>query len=112
MGGGVGSPEESGQQVKTGAELLQEIDQTITVTPTLWWLGHAGFVIRFATITFYVDPCLTCPGAPPDTHEVRHADLILAAPAHPRHLDVSSVRSMLAACGRAKLVLPKSAGEA
>ena len=43
------------------AELIEEIDRTLTVTPTLWWLGHAGFVVRFANITFYIDPCLSDP---------------------------------------------------
>ena len=93
--------------MKSGAELLEEIDQTITATPTLWWLGHAGFVIRFANITFYVDPWLSRADAPLDANEIRHADMILATHAHPRHLDAASVVPMLAACGRAKLVLPE-----
>jgi L-ascorbate metabolism protein UlaG (beta-lactamase superfamily) len=104
--------EESGIQVKRGAELIQEINETITATPTLWWLGHAGFVLRFASITFYVDPWLSSEEAPLDADEIRHADMILATHAHPRHLDTASVMPMLAANGRAKLVLPKSAGEA
>ena len=40
---------------KSGRELIEEIDRTLAVTPTLWWLGHAGFVVRFANITFYLD---------------------------------------------------------
>ena len=43
--------------------LIEDIDQTLTATPTLWWLGRAGFVVRFANITFYVDPWLSQPGA-------------------------------------------------
>ena len=112
MGSDTRPLEESGNPVKSGAELIEEIDQTITATPTFWWLGHAGFVVRFASITFYVDPYLSGAGAPLDAHEIRHADMILATHAHPRHLDAATVMPMLAACPRAKLVLPKSAGEA
>ncbi len=65
--------------------LLSTIDQTITATPTLWWLGQAGFVVRFASITFYVDPCFTeLPLAPAD---VTHADMILATSA--QYVDAS-----------------------
>ncbi len=116
MGSGTRPLEESGgntlkNDVKRGAELLQEIDQTITATPTLWYLGHAGFVLRFATITFYIDPYLSGPDAPLVARQIRHADMILATHVHPGHLDVPSVVPMLVACGRAKLVLPKSAGD-
>lgn len=49
------------QPAKSGPQLIEEIDQTLSVTPALWWLGHAGFVVRFANITFYIDPCLSDP---------------------------------------------------
>jgi len=89
--------------------LLEEIDRTITATPTLWWLGHAGFVIRFASITFYIDPYLSdLRIAPSDVH---HADMIFATHAHPRHLDCPAVAQMLAASKNAKLILPKSAAD-
>ena len=91
--------------------LIEEIDQTITPTPTLWWLGHAGFIVRFATITFYVDPCLSRPGAPLQGSDIRHADMILATHAHPGHLDPATLIPMLEGSKRAKLVLPKSAAE-
>lgn len=104
------------QPVKRGQALFEEIDQTITATPTLWWLGHAGFIVRFAMITFYIDPFLSTPGhrerliaAPLDASSVRHADLILATHAHPGHLDAPAVLQMLASSPHSKLVLPKSA---
>ncbi len=87
--------------------LLSTIDQTITATPSLWWLGEAGFVVRFASITFYIDPCFTAlPLAPGD---VTHADMILATSS--QYVD-QSVAAMLEASKRAKVILPKSAADA
>jgi L-ascorbate metabolism protein UlaG (beta-lactamase superfamily) len=87
--------------------LLAEIDQTITATPTLWWLGDAGFVVRFASITFYVDPCFT--ELPLNPADVNHADMILATSAQRVN---ASIAPMLEASKHAKLILPKSAAEA
>src|SRR5258707_9439777 len=94
--------------------LIEDIDQTLTATPTLWWLGHAGFVIRFANITFYVDACLSDPpgrtrrvAAPLAAADIRHADMIFATHAHPGHLDTASIATMLEGSAGAKLVLPK-----
>ena len=113
MGSDTRPLEESGQQVKSGADLIREIDETISVTPTLWWLGHAGCVIRFANITFYVDPYLTGPDAVVEPVKVRHADMVFATHAHPRHLDAGSIMPMLESCGRGqRSCLPKSASEA
>jgi len=100
------------QPVKSGRALLAEIERTITPTPTLWWLGQSGFIVRFATITFYIDPCLSPRGerrlAPPlDPAEIGNADLILST--HLGHLDFPAIAAMLAASKSAKLVLPKSA---
>ena len=89
--------------------LLGEIGQTLTATPTLWWLGHASFVVRFANITFYVDPLLSRPGALIQASHIRNADMILATHAHPGHLDGPSLAAMLEASPQAKLILPKSA---
>ena len=86
--------------------LLSTIDRTITATPSLWWLGEAGFVVRFASITFYVDPCFTeLPIAPSDVH---HADMILGSAA--KNVD-APVAAMLASSKQAKLILPKSASD-
>lgn len=100
------------------SELIREIEQTLEPTPTLWWLGHAGFVIRFATITFYVDPCLSTPpgrtrrmAAPLEPSEVRHADMIFATHGHAGHLDPETARAILQGSRAAKLALPKSAAD-
>ncbi|MEQ1886724.1 MAG: MBL fold metallo-hydrolase [Bryobacteraceae bacterium] len=97
--------------MNTGLNLIQEIDQTITATPTLWWLGHGGFIVRFATITFYVDANLSQPGAPMEPSLVRNADMLLATHAHPGHLDPATIVPILHQCSRAKVVIPKSACE-
>jgi len=98
--------------------LIEDIEQTLTATPTLWWLGHAGFVVRFANITFYVDPCLSdLPGrtrrmaSPLAAHEIRNADMVFATHGHPGHLDAPSIVTILEANRGAKLALPKSSAE-
>jgi L-ascorbate metabolism protein UlaG (beta-lactamase superfamily) len=104
--------------VKSGRELIAEIDDTIAITPTLWWLGHAGFVLRFATITFYIDPCLSTPPgrtrlhpAPLDPGEINHADMIFVTHAHAGHLDAPSIVKILHGSKSAKMALPKTAAE-
>lgn len=104
------------QRIKSGRALIEEIDQTIAPTPTLWWLGHSGFIVRFATITFYIDPCFSTPlnkrrirEPPLSSTQIRHADLILSTHAHPCHLDAPALIPMLEASKASKLVLPKSA---
>jgi L-ascorbate metabolism protein UlaG (beta-lactamase superfamily) len=92
--------------VKRGRALLEEIDRTISATPALWWLGENGFIFRFATITFYIDPALSPHAAPLDPSEIRHADLVLSTGGK---LDAPAVSAMLDASRHAKLVLPKSA---
>ncbi len=102
------------QPLKSGPELIQEIDRTITATPTLWWLGQSGFIVRFAIITFYIDPCLSTTqgrkrvmAAPLEGAQVRHADMIFAT--HAGHLDAPAVTDMLVASKTAKVAIPKSA---
>jgi L-ascorbate 6-phosphate lactonase len=106
------------EPVKSGAQLIAEIDDTIAVTPTLWWLGHAGFVLRFANITFYIDPCLSDPpgrvrrtAAPLNAAEIRHADMIFTTHAHAGHMDGPTISAILAASKTAKVALPKIAVE-
>src|SRR5512135_1744499 len=107
------------QPAKSGRQLIEEIDQTLSVTPALWWLGHAGFVVRFANITFYIDPCLSDPpgrtrrvAAPLAATDIRNADMVFATHGHPGHLDASSIVPILETCRGAKLVLPKSSSDA
>ncbi len=104
--------------MKSGPELVEEIDRTLSVTPTLWWLGHSGFVVRFANITFYIDACLSNPegrerrmASPLAARDIRNADMVFATHGHPGHLDAPSIGPILQACRGAKLVLPKSAAD-
>src|ERR1700722_17603165 len=98
------------QPVKSGQDLIKEIDTTLSETPVLWWLGHSGFAVRFATITFYVDPCFSTRAgqtrliaSPLTGSEVCNADMILSTNAQPRHLDAVSLIPMLAGSENAKL---------
>src|SRR5262245_51304649 len=35
------------QPIKSGRALLDEIESTPSPTPTIWWLGHSGFVLKY-----------------------------------------------------------------
>jgi L-ascorbate 6-phosphate lactonase len=101
-----------------GANLLERMEQTHTATPTLWWLGHCGFAIKYANLMFYVDPCLTTPAglkrfaeSPLTPQAVDNADLILCTHSHPTHMDAATLLPMLESSPRAKVVVPKSIAE-
>ena len=117
MGGHSRSPGKSGGN-KVTSDLVREINGTDAAAPTLWWLGHAGFAIKYEGIVFYVDPCLSTPegrtriAAPPMTAaDATNADLILCTHTHAAHMDPATLPEMLAASPRVKIVLPKSAAE-
>ncbi|MDX2152629.1 MAG: MBL fold metallo-hydrolase [Bryobacteraceae bacterium] len=113
------------QPVRKGQDLVREIDATPALTPTLWWLGQSGFVVKYHEIVFYIDPYLSeqqtakyrnteqprvrLMAAPLRGWQVRNADMILATHRHGTHLDAASILSMLKGSRRARLVLPKSA---
>ena len=106
------------QPVKQGRALLDEIDLTPCFMPTLWWLGHSGFVLKYRQSVIYVDPFLSTVRprltAPPlDAGEIENAGLVLATHAHCSHMDGATLREILAASPRSKLVLPaRAAGHA
>ena len=102
------------QAVTSGKALIEQIDSCCPDRPTLWWLGHCGFVIKFRDIVFYLDPFLSpasdrIAAAPLDPSMVNHANLVIATSAHPRHMDVTALPVLLNASSSTKLVLPKSA---
>jgi L-ascorbate metabolism protein UlaG (beta-lactamase superfamily) len=97
-----------------GRSLLTEIEESDCSSPTLWWLGHSGFVLKYHHAIIYVDPLLSdcrverLMELPFRGGEVRHAGLILCTHAHPRHLDPHTVPAMLSSSRKAKLVFPKA----
>jgi L-ascorbate metabolism protein UlaG (beta-lactamase superfamily) len=95
--------------VKRGAALMEEIDRTISPTPVLWWLGQRGFILRFATVTFYIDPHLSGSDSLLDPATVRHADMVLVTSAG--SIDAQTVPAILDHSRGAKLILPKSAAD-
>ena len=54
------------------SDLVHEIESTEARSPTLWWLGHSGFAVKYEGIVFYVDPCLSTRRAhrSPRSHEI------------------------------------------
>jgi L-ascorbate metabolism protein UlaG (beta-lactamase superfamily) len=104
------------EPVNRGQALLDEIDTTPCFTPTLWWLGHSGFVLKYRRSILYIDPFLstgrTRLTAPPlQAETIEHAGLVLATHSHCSHLDPATIRAILTASPRAKLVLPTRAAE-
>jgi L-ascorbate metabolism protein UlaG (beta-lactamase superfamily) len=97
------------EPARRGRELAEQIAGAPCTSPTLWWLGNSGFVLKYRTAILCVDPDLTQPGAPLGAADVTHAGLILCT--HSGRLKSGTVSSLLAASPRAKLVIPKSVAE-
>ncbi|MFN3323587.1 MAG: MBL fold metallo-hydrolase [Bryobacteraceae bacterium] len=115
------------QPLQQGHTLIEEIEQSECPAPRLWWLGQSGFVVKYHQIVFYIDPYLSdsvaarfsaldlkasrerLTEAPLRPWQVRHADLVLCTHHHDTHMDEQTLRPMLNASRRARLVLPKSA---
>lgn len=102
--------------VKTGEALAADIAESRVAAPTLWWLGHASFAVKFANILFVVDPLLShspdrprVVPAPVSAASIKGVDLVLCTHAHAGHMDGESIRALLAGSPHAKVVLPKSA---
>jgi L-ascorbate metabolism protein UlaG (beta-lactamase superfamily) len=102
------------QPVKSGRALLDEIEATSSPTPTLWWLGHSGFVLKYRQSIIYVDPYLSespsrLTARPFAAADVANASLILSTHAHRSHLDPETIPAILTASPRSKLVVPITA---
>src|SRR5258708_8276375 len=86
--------------------LIEAIDSTEALEPTLWWLGRAGFVVKYFSIVFYVDPWL-----PPtiDAARISNADMVLRT-----HFSADAedpTRLILEASPRAKVIVHKDSAE-
>ena len=42
-----------------GKSLITEIERVVCTSPTLWWLGHSGFVLKYHNAIIYIDPLLS-----------------------------------------------------
>lgn len=91
------------------SDLLASIGSTVCDAPALWWLGNSGFALKYRSAILYVDADLSGPDAPFRGAEVTHAGLILCT--HRGGLHPDTVRPMLDASARARLVIPKSMAE-
>jgi L-ascorbate metabolism protein UlaG (beta-lactamase superfamily) len=108
-----------------GAKLLADIAQAPADTPSLWWLGHCGFVLKYRGMILYIDPYLSdsqaeryrrtdhpherLMRAPLHPATIRDANLVLCTHAHGAHLDRGTLPYLLEGSSRARLVLPRSA---
>jgi len=106
------------EPVKSGVSLIEEIENTSATAPTLWWIGQSGFVLKFHSIVFYIDPCFSTPAgrtrtlvSPLTADQAVNADLILCTHPHAGHMDPDALPGMLKASPRARVVLPKSAAD-
>jgi len=104
------------EPTRHGRELLLEMHAAPATTPTLWWLGHAGFAVKFRGIMIYIDPCLgDIPGRtrmvrpPLMPDQVVNAGLVLCTHAHHGHMHPGTLPGILAASPRSRVMLPRSA---
>ncbi len=86
--------------------LLEAIDQTEALEPTLWWLGRTGFVVKYFSIVFYIDPWLP---SSIDPGRITHADMLLRTDSGPGAEDPTGL--ILGASPRAKVIIPKDSAE-
>ena len=103
------------EPARQGRDLLVEMQTAPATTPTLWWLGHAGFAVKFRGIMIYIDPCLgeiagrTRLFDPPlNPDQVVNAGLVLCTRAHAGHMHPGTLPGILSASPRCRVILPRS----
>ena len=104
------------EPVNSGMSLVEEIENTDGNSLSLWWLGQSGFVLKYQSIVFYIDPCLSTPAnrtrmlrSPLRAEQVINADMVLCTHIHESHMDSGALPDILRASPRARVVMPKSA---
>lgn len=104
------------EPVNSGISLVEEIENTDGNSLSLWWLGQSGFVLKYQSIVFYIDPCFSTPPnrtrtlrAPLSSDQVINADMVLCTHIHEAHMDPGALPQVLKASPRARVVMPKSA---
>ncbi len=100
--------------MKTGAELIGEIDAVSRDSLAFFWLGQHSFVLKIAGKTIWIDPYLTespkrliPPFLLPE--QLTNADIILGTHDHSDHIDRPSLPAMAAASPGAPIVIPEAA---
>jgi L-ascorbate metabolism protein UlaG (beta-lactamase superfamily) len=83
---------------------IEQIESATCVEPTLWWLGGCGFVVKYYSIVFYIDPPAM------DSMKVNHADMVLRTSVVEGQEQATA--AILAGSPRAKVIVPKSAAQA
>ena len=101
--------------MKTGAELIAEIDATEVRTDdaVFWWLGQLSFVVKTHCATLYFDPFLSPHPRrriPPllQPHEVTNATLVFGSHDHTDHIDHGALPGIASASPQARFVMPKA----
>mgnify|MGYP003110832826 CR=1 FL=1 len=90
----------------------------------VWWLGQAGFALRFGNINILIDPYLSDSLAkkykssefphirmippPMDPREARHIDFIVCTHRHTDHMDAETIIPILQNNPQCKLLFPKA----
>ena len=96
---------------RSGAEIVEEIKSVHCLTPHLWWLGQAGFVLKFKNAIVLIDPSLpTADGTAPallEPAQIDFAGLILCTRVDPPHFDAKTVLAILDSSRKAKVVVPR-----
>jgi L-ascorbate metabolism protein UlaG (beta-lactamase superfamily) len=99
--------------MKTGPDLIREIDRTV-VEPhslALWWLGQQSFIVKGGNTVIYLDPFLTPMGGrqvPPllRPEEAVNAAAVCGTHDHADHIDRPAWPGIAAASPQAVFVLP------
>jgi L-ascorbate metabolism protein UlaG (beta-lactamase superfamily) len=101
------SPTDYNEPRRAMSDLIRDIEAATAWNPTLWYLGAYGFVIKYRSIVFIIDPS-TLNGV--SAQHIDIADMLLRT--HLPEDDYDAAPAILAASPRAKVIIPKSAADA
>lgn len=117
------------EPVQSGAQLLSNIAETLPAhgEAAIWWLGQSGYVIKTASITFYIDlylsehltlkyantekPHVRMTNAPLRGEDLSAAEWVFVSHKHSDHLDPGTMPMLFRTAPRARLILPAAITE-